>query len=221
MNNLGFYKEENVFSQYECESLIQSIPLLEYKRNIAGIRHLMSNQLIFRLANDTRLLAIAAKSLGKSPIPYKATFFNKTSKDNWLVPWHQDTALPMEQRFEDSAWGPWSRKGGINYAHAPTNVLACIIALRIHLDASTSDNGPLKVIPGSHKLGVLPECEVVNYANSQNYVECNVKRGGVLAMSPLLIHASSKALSNEPRRVLHIEYTDSLEITDNIKMAVA
>lgn len=124
-------------------------------------------------------------------------------------------------RFDNLAWGLWSKKSGVLYAHAPTNVLNNIIALRIHLDASTSVNGSLKVIPGSHKLGVLSESAIVDYANSQNYIECIVGRGGVLAMSPLLIHASSKVLSNEPRRVLHIEYTDSLEIADNIKLAVA
>lgn len=48
MNGAGFSIEENVFSHYECVALIQGIPILEYKRNIAGIRHLMSNLSLFQ-----------------------------------------------------------------------------------------------------------------------------------------------------------------------------
>jgi hypothetical protein len=40
-------------------------------------------------------------------------------------------------------------------------------------------------------------------------------------MRPLLIHASSKAQTAEPRRVLHIEYADSLELMPGIQLAVA
>jgi hypothetical protein len=40
-------------------------------------------------------------------------------------------------------------------------------------------------------------------------------------MRPLLIHASSKVLSDEPRRVLHIEYADSLDLADGIRLALA
>jgi hypothetical protein len=40
-------------------------------------------------------------------------------------------------------------------------------------------------------------------------------------MRPLLIHASSKSLNQQPRRVLHIEYADPLELAPGIKLAVA
>jgi hypothetical protein len=43
----------------------------------------------------------------------------------------------------------------------------------------------------------------------------------VLAMRPLLIHSSSKARAPEPRRVLHIEYADSLDLAEGIRLAVA
>lgn len=52
-------------------------------------------------------------------------------------------------------------------------------------------------------------------------MECEVGRGGVLAMRPLLIHSSSKARSDKPRRVLHIEYADSLKLTDAVQLPVA
>jgi ectoine hydroxylase-related dioxygenase (phytanoyl-CoA dioxygenase family) len=32
-----------------------------------------------------------------------------------------------------------------------------VIALRVHLDDSIASNGPLRVLPGTHKLGVLDD----------------------------------------------------------------
>ena len=40
-------------------------------------------------------------------------------------------------------------------------------------------------------------------------------------MRPLLIHSSSKCQSDAPRRVLHIEYAESILIADGLKLAVA
>src|SRR5262245_37327572 len=111
-----------------------------------------------------------------------------------------------------ACWGPWSEKNGISYAHVPAWVLSKIVALRIHLDASTASNGPLRIIPGSHTLGILTDEDMTRLIISRNRIECVVGRGGVLAMSPLLIHSSSKAHNEEPRRVLHLEYADTLEL---------
>jgi len=52
-------------------------------------------------------------------------------------------------------------------------------------------------------------------------VSCIVRAGGVVAMRPLLIHASSKAEADLPRRVLHIEYAESMSIGDGLRLAVA
>jgi hypothetical protein len=52
-------------------------------------------------------------------------------------------------------------------------------------------------------------------------LNCLVSKGGVIAMKPLLIHASSKTNDGEPRRVLHIEYATSLELAADIRLAVA
>jgi hypothetical protein len=40
-------------------------------------------------------------------------------------------------------------------------------------------------------------------------------------MRPLLIHSSGKARTDAPRRVLHIEYADSLDLAPGIRLAVA
>ena len=101
-------------------------------------------------------------------------------------------------------------------AYETTWALSRVIALRVHLDPSTEDNGPLRVIPGSHNAGVLSDDEVLRFAASHQDETCLIECGGVLAMRPLLIHCSSKVRTEEPRRVLHIEYCDSLRLREGI-----
>ena len=146
--------------------------------------------------------------------------FEKSDASNWLVPWHQDTALPLPSRFDDAGWGPWSEKAGTLYAHAPAWALSRVVALRVHLDDSGAENGPLRVIPGSHVNGVMSDAHVLGYASTHAEVVCLAGRGGVVAMRPLLIHCSSKAQSLAPRRVLHIEYADSIDLAEGIRLAV-
>ena len=128
----------------------------------AGARHLLGLPLVRDLANDTRLVALAADALGASAVPFRATLFDKSPESNWLVAWHQDTALPLRRRVECEGWGPWSVKAGVLYAHAPAPVLERIIALRLHIDDGTSFNGPLRVLPGTHSLGVLSDDEIAH-----------------------------------------------------------
>jgi len=155
------------------------------------------------------------------PIPYRATLFDKSPRSNWLVAWHQDTALPLRERREVAGWGPWSVKAGLDYAHAPAAVLSRVVALRLHLDDSDPDNGPLRVLPGTHTLGILSDADVQRVAAEGEPVECVVAVGGMVVMRPLIVHASSKAVSGGSRRVLHLEYAESLDLGDGLELAIA
>jgi ectoine hydroxylase-related dioxygenase (phytanoyl-CoA dioxygenase family) len=180
----------------------------------------MANAAVAALAVDPRLMTIARASLGSSATPFRATLFDKSSQTNWLIPWHQDTALPLTSVFDGPEWSAWSIKAGIVYAHAPVWALSRVLALRVHLDASTSKNGPLRVVPGSHVAGVLSDQGVLDYVRQHEHMDCLIARGGVLAMYPLLIHSSSKARSGDPRRVLHLEYAESLDLGAGVHLAV-
>jgi len=180
----------------------------------------MSVPVVAELAKDVRLTDLARVWLGSRAIPFRATLFEKSSVTNWLIPWHQDTALPLTKRFDLAGWGPWSEKAGSIYAHAPAWALSRVIALRVHLDASDPDNGPLRVVPDSHVTGVLNDQAVMELVSTSGHLECCVPRGGVIAMRPLIIHSSSKAKTGKSRRVLHIEYADSLDLSDSVRLAV-
>lgn len=220
MVNDGYAIYENVFTASECADLAGSISD-SGRFSRAGVRSLMSLKYVADLASDQRLLTICREISGVGLLPYKATLFNKTGKANWLVAWHQDTALPVDREFNADGWGPFTKKAGVLFTHAPTEILRKIVALRIHLDASTPANGPLRVVPGSHRKPITDDIDFRNVIQSGPQVELTVGRGGVIAMSPLLIHASSKSAGDEPRRVIHVEYAESRDIAPGIRLATA
>jgi hypothetical protein len=66
----------------------------------------------------------------------------------------------------------------------------------------------------------LSDDEIARLAGEVPPVACVAPAGAVVAMRPLIVHASSKVESDRPRRVLHIEYADAL-VFDGIELAVA
>jgi ectoine hydroxylase-related dioxygenase (phytanoyl-CoA dioxygenase family) len=218
--NLGYRILPGVFSPDEVASLLEALARARIARTRAGARHLLGQPAVAAIANDSRLCRIAQNFLNADPLAFRATLFDKSVAANWLVAWHQDTALPLRERRQVAGWGPWSVKAGVNYAHAPASALERVVALRLHLDDSTPENGPLRVLPETHTRRVLSDEAVAVLAARITPVECVVPRGGVVAMRPLLVHASSKSRSTMPRRVLHIEYAESASLAPGLELAV-
>lgn len=210
-----------MLGQKEVDRLLEELGRADLPRSRAGVRHAMRVPAVGEMARRAPLLEIAQEILGHGAFPYRATAFDKSATANWLVVWHQDTALPLRERREVPGWGPWSVKEGVNYAHAPASALEQVLALRVHLDDSTSENGPLRVLPGTHTLGVLTDEQIHDLSIKVAEVECLVGKGGVLAMRPLIVHASSKAQSEMSRRVLHVEYAASSEVEAGLQLAIA
>jgi hypothetical protein len=217
----GFEILSDAISSTEITSLCNSLKDFTQSHSRAGIRHAMRHPAIARLSNSTALMRIAERILGGTALPFRATLFDKSPASNWLVVWHQDTALPIQERRDLPGWGPWSVKEGVIYGHAPASALDQLVALRVHLDDSGTDNGPLRVVPNSHKNGVLSDEEIQRLVAHSCPVKCTVPRGGVLAMRPLLVHSSSKSQTSGPRRVLHIEYARSTALEAGLELRVA
>ena len=225
-NHVSFIREHgygtilNVFSSVELSAVSEELCRADLKRSRAGARHVLSLRSVSEIALRTELLVIARGVLGSSALPFRATFFDKSPNSNWLVAWHQDTALPLTAKREVPGWGPWSTKDGVISAHAPAAALEQVLALRVHLDDSTAANGPLRVIPYTHRSGVLTDAEIQEHSGNSAGVVSTVRAGGVIVMRPLIIHASSKSESDLPRRVLHIEYACSQRIADGLELAL-
>jgi len=215
----GFALILGILQENEVAALLHNLADLDHRRSRAGVRHTLSHPAVKTIANDFRLLSIARGILGQSAFPFRATLFDKSPEANWLITWHQDTALPMQEKCATPGWGPWSVKEGVIYAHAPASALEQVLAVRLHLDDSMPQNGPLRVLAGTHRLGVLSDAQVEQEAAARQSVECLVPCGGVLAMRPLLIHASSKSKSPAARRVLHIEYAAKAQVGEGMQLS--
>ncbi|MFZ0814187.1 MAG: phytanoyl-CoA dioxygenase family protein [Candidatus Sulfotelmatobacter sp.] len=216
----GFAILPEVFTGKEIERLLDRISLAAPRRSRAGVRHALGLSPVAELARQANMLQLARAVLGDSAFPFRATLFDKSPKSNWLVVWHQDTALPLCERRETAGWGPWSVKEGVTYAHAPAKSLSQVLALRVHLDHSTALNGPLRVLPATHTLGVLDDDRLHELAAETTPIECLVPAGGILAMRPLLVHSSSKSQADADRRVLHIEYAASSSIAAPLYLSI-
>lgn len=170
-----------------------------------AMRNLLAVPAIRELASSVAVRTLAETVFGKQCFAVKGTFFNKTQEANWKVAWHQDLTIMVRERREVPRFGPWTIKAGINHVQPPADILSRILAVRLHLDESGADNGPLRVIPGSQKQGRLSEERVAAWPKTEGVV-CTVPRGGALLMRPLLIHASSACVAPKPRRVIHLEF---------------
>lgn len=216
----GFAIIPDVFAPADMDRIIAEIEQCSPTRSRAGVRHALRLDPVAKIAHHQDLLDVVHGVLGAAAFPFHATLFEKSSNTNWLVVWHQDTALPLRGKSLVPGWGPWSVKDGVEYAHAPAEALSQVLALRIHLDDSSSENGPLRVLPGTHSRGVLSGDQVHELSARMAPADCIAPKGAVVAMRPLLIHASSKSHGPLPRRVLHIEYAASNAIAAPMELAI-
>jgi hypothetical protein len=139
-------------------------------------------------------------------VAVQCTYFEKSASRNWLVPIHQDLSIPVARRVDEPSLRGWSEKEGALFVQAPAELLAQLVAVRLHLDACGADDGPVRVLPGSHRLGLIDPQAAVLMRSTGAEVTCEAEPGDALVMRPLLLHASSKATGRSRRRVLHFVF---------------
>jgi len=151
---------------------------------------------------NTRLLGLIQSLFGSSCFVTKSIYFDKPAQSNWFVAYHQDLTISVNQKTALDGFGPWTAKQD-QYAVQPALLyLEQGITIRIHLDDTTKDNGALKVIPGSHRQGIIRPEQLSGFTGEQ---VVTVPEGGIMLMRPLLLHASGRTLNRQRRRVIHIE----------------
>lgn len=138
----------------------------------------------------------------------RAILFNKSPKSNWFVTWHQDKTVSVSNKFEEPGWGAWSVKEKTLHVQPPLAVLEGMVTIRVHLDSTFKENGCLKVVPNSHKLGLLNSERINEVVASEKVHFCEAEKGAALIMRPHLLHASSKSSEPTNRRVLHFEFSN-------------
>ncbi len=176
---------------------------------VAGKRALLDVPVVRQSVDLLRDELVKRGWLASGAVAIQAIAFDKTPAANWKVSWHQDLMFPVTREELPPGFTLRCEKDGIPYARPPVEVLQELAAVRLHLDDCPADNGPLRVAPGTHRLGILA-VEAVADAVAR-HGECAVpsRAGEALLMRPLLLHASSTARSPGHRRVLHVVFHEA------------
>ena len=197
----GFEVVPTVLSADQCDA---AIARLMQQVDVVASRSLLTLPWCIRIAQGLKD-GVLSRLLAPKLVAVQCTYFEKSSERNWLVPIHQNLSIPVRERVDDRSLRGWSQKDGALFVQPPIRVLEQLVAVRLHLDPCASEDGPLRVVPGSHRQGrISPAAAVAMRADRE--VACTTERGAALVMRPLLLHASSKATGQRQRRVLHFVF---------------
>jgi ectoine hydroxylase-related dioxygenase (phytanoyl-CoA dioxygenase family) len=180
----------------------------QFDDSLSSERNILSISSVQALAKSRSVREVMETVLGPKCFAVRGIFFNKTPTSNWKVVWHQDLTIAVRERKTAEGFGPWTTKDGVLHVQPPAEIMEGVLAVRLHLDESASDNGPLRVIPGSHRQGRISANGISSWDKHES-VTCTVPKGGALLMRPLLLHASSACAIPNPRRVIHLEFAAS------------
>ena len=191
-----------LFARQEIKVLIDEVPRLYAQRRPENVRekgrdavrtnfaaHMYSAPYA-RLARHPRMVEPAMQLLGEKVYMHQFKINGKMAFDGDLWQWHQD-------------YGTWKNDDLMPEARA--------MNVAIFLDEVKEFNGPLMLIPGSHKLGVIDaehDTSTTSYplwTINRDTIGKLVERGGIVApkgppgsmilFHSCLVHASSSNLS--------------------------
>ena len=157
------------------------------------------------------LTKLLGELLGKDFVLVRTLFFDKHPQRTWSLPWHKDMTIAVKDNtLPSSVFSKPTIKSGVPHVEASTEILENMLTLRIHLDDVTDENGPLEVIPASHLTGKTSE------ASTDACQRVLVSAGDVLAMRPLVSHASGSSAvgTHRHRRILHFEFAGDRKLPD-------
>lgn len=234
MNNFPKHKEEllingfttinNIYSPDEIVQILTVISQTDTSKDtfrksseLFAIRQFLkeipaTTDLIF---ND-KLKSLIGQLFGQDFFVTKSIYFDKPVNSNWFVSYHQDLTISVDKKIELDGFGPWTVKQNQFAVQPPLNILENIVTIRIHLDDTDENNGALRVIPKSHSKNIYRP-ETIDWS-SETEMCCNVKRGGIMIMKPLILHSSGRTTNSKKRRVIHIELSNK-ELPTGLKWA--
>ena len=214
LSNKGFSIVDRIYNDIEIDSILSCIENADQNKttfrklaDLFAIRQVVKEipEILPIVFNDN-LKNLISNILGNDYFIVKSIYFDKPEKSNWYVAYHQDLTISVDKKIEIENFVNWTKKQNQFAVQPPISVLENITTLRIHLDETNSENGALKVIENSHSKGIYRP-ENIDWRNEKE-ATCNVPKGGVMLMKPLLLHSSGKTKNNQKRRVLHIELSN-------------
>lgn len=160
------------------------------------------------------LLELIQNILGPDAGLVRVLYFDKPPERTWTLPWHKDLTIAIRPPGEEvQRQFKVNRKGGVPHVEAPLEVLQSMLALRLHLDEVTLENGPLKVVAGSHRTGKRLTLD------DGPQLPIFAGRGDILAIRPLVSHSSARSAAGTTRhrRVLHFELSGTSQLPDGLE----
>jgi hypothetical protein len=200
----GFAVVPAVFGAPQCDAIATSVDMLV--SDSPGMRNLLTHDWCRALAGTLRAHVDVGALIPAGHVAVQCTYFEKSVDRNWLVPIHQDLSIPVRERVEHPALRGWSEKERTLFVQPPVEVLETLVAVRVHLDPCSADDGPLQFVPATHTRGRIGAAEGSRLRQDGPVITCTVDRGGALVMRPLALHTSSKATGTSRRRVLHVVF---------------
>lgn len=191
-----------------------------FQDHSAGERCLLDHPAVRETALTLKRELVSTSHLPTNAIAIQAIAFNKTATTNWKVAWHQDLMFPFAKEVTSKDFDLPTLKQGIHYARPPESVLNQLLAVRLHLDDCDATNGPLRISPGTHLAGILKTATLPEQVASYGDIACLAKKGEVLLMRPLALHASSQAAEPKHRRILHLVYHSGEPIPETWHRAI-
>ena len=163
-------------------------------RGVTQLRHCHDVQFqsgkLAQLMLDDRITSCAADCIGSPNVQlHHSKMFIKPAEKGSPFPMHQDAPY---------------------FPHDNHSMIAAII----HFDAAPIEKGCVRVVPGSHKLGMLPHLGDggwhldPNEYSVETATPCPADAGDVLFFSYLTIHGSGINTSDEARTTLLIQMRD-------------
>ena len=197
----GFVVVRNVIDADLADETVQHVHWLAKKHPDARPEQLHHNMLVndpfvHRLVGDDRLLDIAEHFIGPNIALFAAHYIAKGPGDGQAVGWHQDgTYWPLEPMEVTTLWV------------AGTD--------------STSDNGCMRVLPGTHNQRLMTEKELVDLdrdtfvlhtgihpdqIDDSDAVDLELHPGDASIHNPTIIHGSNANTSDQWRVGLTLRY---------------
>lgn len=210
----GFATIDNIYTTGEVENILQQIDKANTDKatfrkstDLFAIRQFLKEvPSVLGIVLNDELKAILGELLGDNYFVVKSIYFDKPQTSNWYVSYHQDLTISVDKKLELKGFEYWTTKYDQFAVQPPLDILQRIVTVRIHLDETDEYNGALKVIPQSHSKGIYRP-ETIDWTVERE-VSCNVSKGGIMLMKPLLLHSSGRTTNNKQRRVIHIEFSN-------------
>jgi ectoine hydroxylase-related dioxygenase (phytanoyl-CoA dioxygenase family) len=209
----GFVVIENIFTETEIHNILEIIENkkavsknFRVEQDLFAIRCFLNEfPEIKEILLNNNLTKLMSK-FGEDYKIVKSIYFDKPIKANWIVNWHQDLTISVKEKRETSGFRNWLSKENYFSVQPTQKYLDNIVTVRIHLDNCTQANGALSILPKSHQ-------DIIDIKNlSDNFFEnkkvCEVSKGGILIMKPLIWHSSKRTENNQKRRVIHLEFSN-------------